>query len=325
MASGEQVAPRVAGAENVRAALALVARGEARFGTSMTPTPARSRASAWSADSRGVPPADPLSGRADSEHGASGRSRLSFSPISAARPRPHLRGGGPSRSSLIPIRRVNRWRSAIHPLRWTGPPARRDSAGHPTSTVPRNECLVFFSCPPALPSVPQRGLSSCAASTRAAHGALLHVAVELTLFDDWSCRREHAASARAEGAWMIGLYARKDEALAALCRAASGEASTRLYGWSRPMDRRELYERRRRRTRETSRSAVSPAPKSEPQRPCSQTAAQAASKAGMPCARCAPTRPASTSPEPAVANPPARRPRPRPPFRRARRSLCGGP
>lgn len=40
--------------------------------------------------------------------------------------------------------------------------------------------------------------------------------VELTLFEDWSCRREHGRIGSRGGRVMIGLYARKDEALAAL-------------------------------------------------------------------------------------------------------------
>ncbi len=40
--------------------------------------------------------------------------------------------------------------------------------------------------------------------------------VELTLFQDWSCRREHGRIGSRGGRVMIGLYARKDEALAAL-------------------------------------------------------------------------------------------------------------
>ena len=49
-------------------------------------------------------------------------------------------------------------------------------------------------------------------------------------------------------------------------------------------------------------SAISPAPKREPASACSHTAAQAASKAGMPCASSPAQMPASTSPEPAVAS-----------------------
>ena len=45
-----------------------------------------------------------------------------------------------------------------------------------------------------------------------------------------------------------------------------------------------------------------PGPSARPQAPCSQTAAEAASKTGMPCAARPETRPASTSPEPAVAS-----------------------
>ena len=40
--------------------------------------------------------------------------------------------------------------------------------------------------------------------------------VELTLFQDWSCRREHGRIGSRGGRVMIGLYAREDEALAAL-------------------------------------------------------------------------------------------------------------
>src|SRR5262249_61136948 len=49
-------------------------------------------------------------------------------------------------------------------------------------------------------------------------------------------------------------------------------------------------------------SAISPAPASVPASPCNQTAAAAASNAGMPWARQAAAIPASTSPDPAVAS-----------------------
>ncbi len=42
------------------------------------------------------------------------------------------------------------------------------------------------------------------------------LSVELTLFQDWSCRREHGRIGSRGGRVMIGLYPRKDEALAAL-------------------------------------------------------------------------------------------------------------
>ena len=42
------------------------------------------------------------------------------------------------------------------------------------------------------------------------------LSVELTLFQDWSCRREHGRIGARGGRVMIGLYAGKDEALAAL-------------------------------------------------------------------------------------------------------------
>ena len=49
-------------------------------------------------------------------------------------------------------------------------------------------------------------------------------------------------------------------------------------------------------------SAISPMPNCSAHSPCSQTAAHAASNAGMRCARRPKTKPASTSPDPAVAS-----------------------
>src|ERR1700733_13247411 len=48
-------------------------------------------------------------------------------------------------------------------------------------------------------------------------------------------------------------------------------------------------------------SAIKPGPNSAAAAPCSQTAAEAASKAGMPCAKRPAVIPVSTSPAPAVA------------------------
>src|SRR5580692_4030619 len=49
-------------------------------------------------------------------------------------------------------------------------------------------------------------------------------------------------------------------------------------------------------------SAIRPGPTARPQAPCSQTAAEAASNAGISWAARPATRPDSTSPEPAVAS-----------------------
>ncbi len=42
------------------------------------------------------------------------------------------------------------------------------------------------------------------------------LSVELTLFQDWSCRREHGRIGSRGGRVMIGLYPGKEEAIAAL-------------------------------------------------------------------------------------------------------------
>src|SRR5262249_36337772 len=83
--------------------------------------------------------------------------------------------------------------------------------------------------------------------------------------------------------------------------SAIGEAGYEAHTESR--DRAPAFSARKAAGRLSTRSsATRPGPKRRAASACSHTAAAAASKAGMPCASRPVTIPASTSPEPAVAN-----------------------